>query len=774
MAILADPLRLVVGDKAAKRLKSALDLQTVGELLGYYPRRYDKRGELTDLASLRDGEHVTVQAEIAAVHVRKMRNRPGTILEAVVTDGRGKLTLTFFSKGRQDWREKVLTPGVRGLFSGQVSSFQGKRQLAHPECELLGAGEPRVRAEEFAAELIPVYRASSQITSWQIADSVRIALDTLDVEEDPLPRPLRERYGLCGLADALRGIHRPVDRADVQRATSRLKWDEAFVLQVILAQRRLAATAFSATPRPRQDGGLLTAFDELLPFELTVGQQLAGATIGDELALDHPMHRLLQGEVGSGKTVIAIRAMLQVVDAGGQAALLAPTEVLAQQHFRGITELLGPLARAGQLDGDSRGTRVALLTGSQPTAARRQALLEAASGIAGILIGTHALLEEQVRFADLGLVVIDEQHRFGVEQRDALREKAGEGRPHVLVMTATPIPRTVAMTVFGDLDISTLTELPAGRSPIATHVVPAAEKPRFLARVWERVAEEVASGRQAYVVCPRIGDQPGADQDAAAGARTGNGGELATDGALFGVDSLAEDSALFEADGRRSGPDSGPGGPGGPDSGPDARPPVAVLDLAPALEQGPLSGPRVGILHGRLPAEEKDRVMRSFADGSVDVLVTTTVVEVGVDVPNATAMVIMDADRFGVSQLHQLRGRVGRGSHEGLCLLVTEAPPEAKARERLDAVAATLDGFTLSRLDLEQRREGDVLGAAQAGRKSSLKLLTLLSDEELIGQARQEATGLVAADPALAGHQALAAAVSALLDQERADFLEKA
>jgi ATP-dependent DNA helicase RecG len=796
MAILADPLRLVVGDKAAKRLKSALDLQTVGELLGYYPRRYDTRGELTDLASLRDGEHVTVQAEIAAVHVRKMRNRPGTILEAVVTDGRGKLTLTFFSKGRQDWREKVLTPGVRGLFSGQVSSFQGKRQLAHPECELLGAGEPRVRAEEFAAELIPVYRASSQITSWQIADSVRIALDTLDVEEDPLPRPLRERYGLCGLADALRGIHRPVDRADVQRATARLKWDEAFVLQVILAQRRLAAIAFSATPRPRRDGGLLTAFDELLPFELTVGQELAGATIGDELALDHPMHRLLQGEVGSGKTVIAIRAMLQAVDAGGQAALLAPTEVLAQQHFRGITELLGPLARAGQLDGDSRGTKVALLTGSQPAAARRRALLEAASGTAGILIGTHALLEEQVRFADLGLVVIDEQHRFGVEQRDALREKAGEGRPHVLVMTATPIPRTVAMTVFGDLDISTLTELPAGRSPIATHVVPAAEKPRFLARVWERVAEEVASGRQAYVVCPRIGDQPGADQDAGTGAGAGiggrrpgggqpadrtlagdgelagdgaplRGGELAEDGALFGVDSLAEDSALFEADGRASGPDGGPGGP-------DARPPVAVLDLAPALEQGPLAGLRVGILHGRLPAEEKDRVMRSFADGSVDVLVTTTVVEVGVDVPNATAMVIMDADRFGVSQLHQLRGRVGRGSHEGLCLLVTEAPQEAKARERLDAVAATLDGFTLSRLDLEQRREGDVLGAAQAGRKSSLKLLTLLSDEDLIGQARQEATGLVAADPALAGHQALAAAVSALLDQERADFLEKA
>jgi ATP-dependent DNA helicase RecG len=771
MAILADPLRLVVGDKAAKKLKAALDLQTVGDLLGYYPRRYDTRGELTDLASLHDGEHVTVQAEIAAVSVRKMRNRPGTILEAVVTDGRGRLTLTFFGKGRQDWREKVLTPGLRGLFSGQVSSFQGKRQLAHPECELLGAGEPRVRAAEFAAELIPVYRASSQITSWQIADSARIALDTLDVGDDPLPREVRQRYSLCGLADALRGIHRPVDRADLHRATARLKWDEAFALQVVLAQRRLAATAYSATPRRRGDGGLLEAFDATLPFELTVGQQLAGATIADELELDHPMHRLLQGEVGSGKTIIAIRAMLQVIDAGGQAALLAPTEVLAQQHLRAISDLLGPLARAGQLDGDPRGTRVALLTGSQPAAVRRRALLEAVSGTAGILVGTHALLQEQVRFAELGLVVIDEQHRFGVEQRDALREKAGDGRPHVLVMTATPIPRTVAMTVFGDLDISTLTELPAGRAPITTHVVPAAEKPRFLARVWERVAEEAARGRQAYVVCPRIGEPaaaPGAGPELLDGelldgeALDGGfpaGAELAAGG------ELTEDGALFDADGRRSGQDDEP---------PDGRPPVAVLDLAPALSQGPLAGLRLAVLHGRLPAEEKDRVMRSFAAGSVDVLVTTTVVEVGVDVPNATAMVIMDADRFGVSQLHQLRGRVGRGSHEGLCLLVTEADQDAKSRERLAAVAATLDGFTLSRLDLEQRREGDVLGAAQAGRRSSLKLLTLLSDEELIGQARQEATGLVGADPALASHPALAAAVAALLDQERAEFLEKA
>src|SRR5450755_4593659 len=714
MAVLEDPLRSVIGDKAAKRLDSALELRTVGDLLRHYPRRYDKRGELTELASLRDGEHVTVQAEIAAVTSRKMRNRSGTILEATVTDGRARLTLTFFGRGRQDWREKVLRPGLRGLFSGQVSSFQGKRQLAHPEYELLGTGDGAARAEQYAAELIPVYPAGSQITSWQIADSVRIVLDTLDVSGDPLPAGVRGRFGLCGYADALRGIHRPVDFADVSRAKLRLKWDEAFALQVVLAQRRRAATAFSATPRPSVAGGLLAEFDAALPFELTVGQQLAGATIADELALDHPMHRLLQGEVGSGKTVIAVRAMLQVVDAAGQAVLLAPTEVLAQQHYRSIRVLLGPLAQAGQLGGAEHATRVALLTGSQGAAARRENLLEAASGAAGIVIGTHALLQERVQFADLGLVVIDEQHRFGVEQRDALRDKAGEGRPHVLVMTATPIPRTVAMTVFGDLEVSTLTELPAGREAISTHVVPAAERPRYLERTWQRVTEEAAKGRQIYVVCPRIGgDGPAGDGPADEGAA----GRSQPPG---GAGSAAGDAG------------DGPGG----DAEEVKRPPIAVLDLAAELEQGPLAGVRVAVLHGRLPPDEKERVMLAFAAGSVDVLVTTTVVEVGVDVPNATTMVIMDADRFGVSQLHQLRGRVGRGSHEGLCLLVTEAEAGSPSRQRLDSVAATLDGFKLSRLDLEQRREGDVLGAAQAGRRSSLKLLTLLADEDLIGSAR--------------------------------------
>jgi ATP-dependent DNA helicase RecG len=413
-----------------------------------------------------------------------------------------------------------------------------------------------------------------------------------------------------------------------------------------------------------------------------------------------------------------------VVDAGGQAALLAPTEVLAQQHYRSITAMLGPLAEHGQLGAAEHATGVRLLTGSVSAGARRAALSDAFTGDAGIVIGTHALLEDRVQFDDLGLVVIDEQHRFGVEQRDALRAKAADNRPHVLVMTATPIPRTVAMTVYGDLETSTLTELPAGRSAIATHVVPAADKPHFVARAWARVKEEVERGRQAYVVCPRIGDGPADAEDA----------EYPDEGAR--------------------------------------RQPLSVLDVAAELDAGPLAGLRLGILHGRLHPEEKDRVMRAFSAGEIDVLVATTVIEVGVDVPNATVMIIMDAERFGVSQLHQLRGRVGRGSAPGLCLLVSEAPPATPSRERLDAVAATVDGFQLSRLDLEQRREGDVLGAAQAGRRSSLRLLRLLEDEDLIGRARGEATEIVAADPDLARHPALREAITELLGVQ-ADYLDK-
>ncbi|HEY7919117.1 MAG TPA: ATP-dependent DNA helicase RecG [Streptosporangiaceae bacterium] len=758
MARLDDRLDREFDPRTAKVLAKALDVHTVGELLRHYPRRYEQRGELTDLASLRDGEHVTVLAQISAVTTRTMKNRRGKLTEVTVTDGRGTLTLAFF---RQPWREKDMKPGLHGLFAGQVSSYGRKRQLIHPDCELLGTADPDTEmAAEHAAQVIPVYPASKDLPSWKIAKAIRTVLDTLDLPDDPLPAEVRTRYGLQGQLAAWRGIHRPVEFADIKPARLRLKWDEAFALQAVLAQRRRADDALPATPRIPRRGGLLEAFDARLPFSLTKGQLTAGEEITTALCREHPMHRLLQGEVGSGKTLVAVRAMLQVIDDGGQAALLAPTEVLAQQHYRSISQLLGPLGRAGELDGaqlDDPGhaTRVALLTGSQGAKARRAALDDVASGAAGIVIGTHTLLyhrvrlDDQVVFADLGLVVIDEQHRFGVQQRDALREKARGSRPHVLVMTATPIPRTVAMTVYGDLDVCTLSELPAGRAPITTHVVPSADKPHYLTRTWERLREEVAGGGQAYVVCPRIGAEedaaPAGDPDE--GPDGGSGPALGDDG----------------SDGDYEAPDEDAG-----------RPPRAVLDMAAELADGPLAGLRMRILHGRLPADDKDAAMRAFADGSVDVLVATTVVEVGVDVPNATIMVIMDADRFGVSQLHQLRGRVGRGGKPGLCLLVTDAPPGSPARDRLDAVAATVDGFALSRLDLEQRREGNVLGAVQAGRKSGLKMLTLLRDEELIVQARAEAQALVDADPQLAAHPALIDAIRVLLDEEQAKFLEKA
>jgi ATP-dependent DNA helicase RecG len=752
---LREPLTRALGPRTAKPLEAAFGMATVGDLLRHYPRRFYTRGELTDLSSLREGDHVTVLARIDHVSLHPMpHGGPNQRAEVIITDDRAKLVLTFFFRSNKGlFSIRALKPGLVGMFAGTVSSFRGRLQLVHPEYELLPGASPNADlapelAAEFATELIPVYPASAKASSWLITRSVKAVLDPLDVGEDPLPAQLRERYGLYGRAEAIRAIHRPLDWADRKRAVQRLKWDEAFFLQAALAQRRLAAAALPAMPRPHVDAGLADEFDAQLPFTLTAGQVAVGQTIAHDLACAYPMHRLLQGEVGSGKTVIAIRAMLQVVDAGGQATLLAPTEVLAQQHYRSVTAMLGPLAQRGQLGGAEHATGVALLTGSVSAGARRSALSEVFTGDAGIVIGTHALLEDRVQFADLGLVVIDEQHRFGVEQRDALRAKAADNRPHVLVMTATPIPRTVAMTVYGDLETSTLTELPAGRSAIATHVVPAADKPHYLERAWARVKEEVSRGRQAYVVCPRIGDGP-ADSDE-------DDFDLYTD--------PHPDLESTTVDLSRGIPRS--------ITNVGRRQPLSVLDVAATLDAGPLAGLRLGILHGRLHPEEKDQVMRAFAAAEIDVLVATTVIEVGVDVPNATVMVIMDAERFGVSQLHQLRGRVGRGSAPGLCLLVTEAPPATPSRERLDAVAATLDGFQLSRLDLEQRREGDVLGAAQAGRRSSLRLLQLLKDEDLIGQARAEATEVVTADPDLARHPALRDAIEELLGPQ-AEYLDK-
>ncbi|MFJ8544310.1 ATP-dependent DNA helicase RecG [Streptomyces sp. NPDC093586] len=729
---LQEPLKKVLGPATAKVMAEHLGLHTVGDLLHHYPRRYEERGQLTHLADLPMDEHVTVVAQVADARLHtfassKAPRGKGQRLEVTITDGSGRIQLVFFGNGVHK-PHKELLPGTRAMFAGKVSVFNRRLQLAHPAYELLhgdtdDGDEP---VESWAGALIPLYPATAKLESWKIGKAVQTVLPSAQEAVDPLPDSLREGRGLIPLPEALLKIHRPHTKADIEDARARLKWDEAFVLQVALARRRHAETQLPAVPRRPSPDGLLTAFDDRLPFTLTDGQRKVSREIFDDLATDHPMHRLLQGEVGSGKTLVALRAMLAVVDSGGQAVLLAPTEVLAQQHHRSVVEMMGELAEGGMLGGAEHATKVVLLTGSMGAAARRHALLDLATGEAGIVIGTHALIEDKVQFHDLGLVVVDEQHRFGVEQRDALRGK-GKQPPHLLVMTATPIPRTVAMTVFGDLETSVLDQLPAGRSPIASHVVPAADKPHFLARAWERVREEVSNGHQAYVVCPRIGDE---DEDPKKKGRP-----------------PADDA--------------------------EKRPPLAVLDVAEQLAKGPLQGLGVEVLHGRMHPDDKDAVMRRFAAGETDVLVATTVIEVGVNVPNATAMVIMDADRFGVSQLHQLRGRVGRGSAPGLCLLVTEMPEASAARQRLNAVAGTLDGFELSRIDLEQRREGDVLGQAQSGARTSLRVLAVIEDEEIIAEAREEAAAVVAADPGLTSLPGLRTALDALLDEEREQYLEK-
>ncbi len=722
MADLESKLSAVIGDRTAKVLTDTFGIKTVGDLMRHYPRRYLVRGELSDISELVEGDEVTILAEVLSSTNRPLRGRKGSIFEVVVTDGTDKLSLTFFN---QAWREKELKAGRQGLFAGKVGVFNGKKQLAHPDYEMIPDGnDVDAAASSFAGKYLPVYPASAKMPSWKISKCVEMAIDSLDEVEDFLPEHIRNSFGYPTLHQGLVQLHRPADLDSAESARERLTFDEAFLLQSLLVLRRNELRKLNTASRKAIKGGILDSFDASLPFQLTGGQKAVCAEIEADLAQDHPMHRLLQGEVGSGKTIVALRAMLAVVDSGGQAALLAPTEVLAAQHVRTIEKLLGPLAQGGTLGSHEGATQVTLITGSQNAAARKAALALAASGDAGIVIGTHALLGEKVEFKDLGLIVVDEQHRFGVEQRDALKEKA-QKPPHLLVMTATPIPRTVAMTVFGDLDVSTLRELPLGRQPITTHVIPVMEKPTYLERAWARIREEVGQGHQAYVVAPRIaaGSDENADIDF-----------------LFGTES--SDIASVE-------------------------------ELAPRLHGGDLAGLRVAMLHGRLSSEEKESTMKAFAGGEIDVLVSTTVIEVGVDVANATIMVIMDADRFGVSQLHQLRGRVGRGTSPGLCLLVTNAIAETPARERLDAVAGTVDGFELSRIDLEQRREGDVLGASQSGTQSHLRLLRVLRDEELIEKARTAAQDLIATSLDLTSYPALKKELSAMANDMAVDYLDK-
>ena len=677
----------VLGDKTAKSFAKNLGLATVADLLQHYPRRYSNRGELTPIANLPIGESLSIVAEVVDARERRMKGRVSHILEVRITDGSGFLSLTFFN---QAWRQKDLKPGVRGLFAGKIGEYQGKLQLAHPDYELFPEEVSEFDAKAWADQPIPIYPASANVTTWMIQRALGIILDTLEPIPDEVSAELQKKHKLLSINDALEKIHRPTTKNEIASAKKTLVYREAFLLQANLIQRRLDNEQAPATARTSKSGGYLERFDLALPFTLTAGQTEVGSEITSDIAKTYPMNRLLQGEVGSGKTLVALRAMLAVADSDGQSALLAPTEVLASQHFRSIEKSLGEEL--------SKEVGLTLLTGQLPTEARKKAMLQVVSGKARIVIGTHALFSEKVEFYDLGLVVIDEQHRFGVEQREKLRLK-GKLSPHVLTMTATPIPRTLAVTVFGDMSVSSLTELPAGRKEIDSHVVRAGD-PALVSRVWSRVAEEIAKGHQAFVVCPKI-DETEKELSGASVEKT--------------VAQLRKNSAL--------------------------------------------SGVRIQELHGRMDADQKSQIMQAFGAKEIDLLVSTTVIEVGVDVPNATTMVILDADNFGISQLHQLRGRVGRGSAKGLCLLLTAAEDHSIALQRIEAVAAESDGFKLSEIDLELRREGDVLGASQSGGRSSLRLLRVIQDSELIQKVRIELEELFEADPLLANHPTLRLAI---------------
>ncbi|MCV7257353.1 ATP-dependent DNA helicase RecG [Mycobacterium shimoidei] len=739
MATLGDRLDSVLGGKSAKPLERAFGFRTVDDLLRHYPRSYVEGATVRGAADERppQGEHVTLVDTITGVELKPMKKRPNErFLVVTLGSGGSKVTATFFHPKK--WFRDQLSKGTRIMLSGEVGYYRGVMQLTHPDFLVLDSPDGMehgsrslrkiaeasqavsgdVLQEAFERAFYPIYPASTKVQSWDIYSCVRQVLAVLDPIPDPLPEAVIAEHDLISEDRALRAIHLTEDEAERRRARKRLTFDEAVGLQWALVVRRHGELSESGPAAPPRSDGLARKLLQQLPFELTNGQREVLGTLEREIAGNRPMNRLLQGEVGSGKTILSVLAMLQMVDAGYQCALLAPTEVLAAQHVRSIRDVLGPLAMAGQLGGADDGTRVALLTGSMSAGQKNQVRDEISSGQVGIVVGTHALLQDAVEFHRLGMVVVDEQHRFGVEQRDQLRAKAPAGiTPHLLVMTATPIPRTVALTVYGDLETSTLRELPRGRQPITTNVIFVRDKPTWLDRAWQRIREEVAAGRQAYVVAPRIDETDTTGQ-------TEEGG----------------------------------------------RPSATAVGLFDQLRGHQLAGLRLGLMHGRLPAEEKDAVMAAFRAGDVDVLVCTTVIEVGVDVPNATVMLVLDADRFGISQLHQLRGRIGRGAHASLCLLATWAAPDSAAGRRLCAVAETLDGFALADLDLEERHEGDVLGRSQSGRPITLRLLSLSRHRQVIEAAREICERVYAEDPA---HSGLALLAAPFTGTERIEYLDK-
>jgi ATP-dependent DNA helicase RecG len=734
---LNDRLDYVVGAKAADQLDEFFGIQTVDDLLRHYPRGYTvgaaARGAEDEQPE--QGQHITVVDTITATETFPMRKTPRRLCHRItVGSGRSKITATFFNA---NYLKKDLVKDTKVMLSGEVGYFRGAMQLTHPAFLILeGPGgktsgtkslktiadaSHAVSSDEVTSALegrfFPIYPASTKFQSWDIFACVRQVLDVLDPVEDPLPADLLAELGLMSEDAALRAIHLSEDEAERRRARDRLTFDEAVGLQWALVARRHGELSASGPAAPLRRDGLAAELLARLPFDLTAGQREVLDELAVELAGTRPLNRLLQGEVGSGKTIVSVLLMLQMVDAGYQCALLAPTEVLAAQHASSIRAVLGPLAMGGQLGAvnlDIEATRVALLTGSMSAAQKKKVRAEVAGGEVGIVVGTHALLQDALEFHNLGMVVVDEQHRFGVEQRDRLRAKASAGiTPHLLVMTATPIPRTVALTVYGDLETSTLRELPRGRQPIASNVIFVRDKPAWLDRAWNRIVEEVSEGRQAYVVAPRIDEGEEPEQD--------------------GV-----------------------------------RPSATAVGLFGSLQAGELAGLRLGLMHGRLSPDDKDAAMAAFRAGETDVLVCTTVIEVGVDVPNATVMLVMDADRFGISQLHQLRGRIGRGQHPSLCLLASWASPESSAGRRLTAVAGTLDGFALADLDLKERREGDVLGRNQSGRAITLRLLSLADHLAYIEAARDFCLRAYGEQ-----HPGLETLAARFTDSDRIEYLDK-
>ena len=739
MVSLGDRLDCIVGAKAADPLDEVFGIQTVNDLLRHYPRSYAEGATMrgADDERPQEGEHITVVDTIAHVVEKPIRKRPkDKLLLVTLGSGRNKITATFFNPR---YLKKGLVKGAKVMLSGEVGFYRGDLQLTHPAFLILDSPDGRNRGSsslrniaeasqavsgelllsEFERRCYPIYPASTKLQSWDIFACVRQVLEVLDPVEDPLPAPLRARHGLISADEALRAIHLGENESERRRARERLTFDEAVGLQWALVGRRHSELAESGPAAPPRDDGLAAALLGRLPFELTAGQREVLDVFSRELSATRPMNRLLQGEVGTGKTIVAVLAMLQLVDAGYQCALLAPTEVLAAQHLRSIGDVLGPLGMGGQLGGADDATRVALLTGSMSAAQKKQVRTEVASGQAGIVVGTHALLQDALEFHKLGMVVVDEQHRFGVEQRDRLRAKAPDGiTPHLLVMTATPIPRTVALTVYGDLETSTLRELPRGRQPITSNVIFIKDKPAWLQRAWQRVIEEAAAGRQAYVVAPRI-----------------------------------DETETEDSEGEQVG-----------------RPSATAEGLFARLRSGELANLRLGLMHGRLSADEKDAAMAGFRAGDIDVLVCTTVIEVGMDIPNATVMLVMDAERFGISQLHQLRGRIGRGEHPSLCLMTTWVSPGSPAGRRLSAVAETLDGFVLADLDLKERREGDVLGRNQSGKAINLRLLSLADHRDVIEAARDFCAQAYEQDPS---HHGLALLAAQFTNADRIEYLDK-